>query len=222
MNPTRSAPDRQRGPRGLSQCSADIEEKEIREASMRRSVLVALALATATLTAGVAIASRTAQDAPIADNAELQALFQADLEDRKAGPAIDWSIVKPRDDARLKRAKELYASSALKTGADWLHAALILQHSDEPDDFLLAHEMCVAALAEGEKGGRWLVAATEDRFLRSIGRMQRFGTQYEPAEKAGSFRLAPTDPQVTDDLRGALGAPPLAEAKATETRFDQK
>src|SRR6185295_12018905 len=123
---------------------------------------------------------------------------------------------------RLARVRELYSAAALTTGADWLHAALILQHSSEPDDYLLAHEMCVAALAEGESGGRWLVAATEDRFLMSIGRRQRFGTQYVPADTPGTFRLAPTDPQVTDELRGALGAPPLSEAKATESRFDKK
>jgi hypothetical protein len=82
--------------------------------------------------------------------------------------------------------------------------------------------MCVAALAQGEKGARWLVAATEDRFLMAIGRKQRFGTQYEAAAEAEKFRLAPTDPQVTDDLRAAVGAPPLAKAKDTEGRFDKK
>ena len=66
------------------------------------------------------------------------------------------------------------------------------------------------------------MAATEDRFLMSLGRKQRFGTQYEPGDKAGTFRLAATDPQVTDELRGAVGAPPLADAKATEGRFDKK
>lgn len=157
------------------------------------------------------------------DNAELTRMFQEDQDDRKPGlHGIDWSVVKPRDDARLKRTREFYASGALRTGADWLHAALILQHSSEPDDHLLSHEMCVAALAQGEKGARWLVAATEDRFLMGIGRKQRFGTQYEAAAEPGRFHLAPVDPQVTDELRAAVGAPPLSEAKATEGRFDKK
>jgi hypothetical protein len=150
-------------------------------------------------------------------------MFQEDQDDRKPGlHGIDWSVVKPRDDARLKRTRELYSSGALRSGADWLHAALILQHSSEPDDYLLAHEMCVAALALGEEGALWLVAATEDRFLMGIGRKQRFGTQYEAAAEAGKFRLAPTDPQVTDELRVAIGAPPLSEAKAKESQFDKK
>jgi hypothetical protein len=69
---------------------------------------------------------------------------------------------------------------------------------------------------------RWLVAASEDRFLMKIGRMQRFGTQYEPADEPGKYRLAPTEPQVTDELRAVLGTPSLAEAKATASRFDKK
>lgn len=163
------------------------------------------------------------QAPPPSDNAELTRMFQEDQDDRKPGlHGIDWSVVKPRDDARLKRTREFYASGTLRTGADWLHAALILQHSSEPDDYLLAHEMCVAALAQGEKGAKWLVAATEDRFLMAIGRQQRFGTQYEAAEEPGKFRLAPTAPQVTDELRAAVGAPPLSEAKAKEGRFDKK
>ncbi len=163
------------------------------------------------------------QDRPSTDNAELSRLFREDQEDRKPGVhGIDWSVVKPRDDARLARVRELYKANALHTGGDWLHAALILQHGNGAEDYLLAHEMCVAALAEGEKGAKWLVAATEDRFMMGIGRKQRFGTQYEPAGEPGTFRLAPTDPDVTDGLRAALGAPPLAEAKATERRFDRK
>jgi hypothetical protein len=171
----------------------------------------------------VAIGTAAARDQapPPSDNAELTACFRS--RDRKPGlHGIDWSVVKPRDDARLERTRELYNSGGLRTGADWLHAALILQHSSEPGDYLLAHEMCVAALAEGEKGAKWLVAATEDRFLMGIGRKQRFGTQYEPADDPGKFRLAPTDPQVTDELRAAVGTPSLAEAKATASRFDKK
>ena len=55
-----------------------------------------------------------------------------------------------------------------------------------------------------------------------IGRKQRFGTQYEPADEPGRYRLAPTEPQVTDELRAVLGTPSLAEAKATASQFDKK
>ena len=150
-------------------------------------------------------------------------MFREDQDDRKPGlHGIDWAEVKPRDDARLARTRELYVSGALRTGADWFHAALILQHSSEADDYLLAHEMSVVAALQGEKDGRWLAAASGDRFLMTIGRKQRFGTQYEPADAPGKFRLAPTDTQVTDDLRALLGTPSLAEAKASASQFDKK
>jgi hypothetical protein len=55
-----------------------------------------------------------------------------------------------------------------------------------------------------------------------IGRKQRFGTQYEPADEPGKYRLAPTEPQVTDALREVLGIRSLAEAKATASQFDKK
>jgi hypothetical protein len=163
------------------------------------------------------------QNSPPNDNAELARIFQEDQDDRKPGlHGIDWAKVKPRDDARLARTRELYASGALRTAADWFHAALILQHSSEADDYLLAHEMSVAAVVQGEKDARWLAAASEDRFLMKIGRKQRFGTQYEPADEPGKYRLAPTESQVTDELRAVLGTPSLAEAKATASRFDKK
>jgi len=177
----------------------------------RVSVLVAVASA-------LWAAGETAAESPEGDNAEVQRLADEDQEDRRAGPNIDWSVVKPRDDARLERIKELYKEGALRTGRDWLNAALILQHSNEADDYLLAHEMCVAALALGESRAKWLAAASEDRFLMAIGRKQRFGTQYVAADQTGAFRLADTDDDVSDELRKALGAPPLADAKA---RADQ-
>src|SRR6476659_216427 len=105
----------------------------------RDAVLVAVA------TAVVAPVVR-GQTSPPSDNAELARMFQEDQDDRKPGlHGIDWAKVKPRDDARLARTRELYASGALRTGADWFRAALILQHSSGADDCLLAHEMRVAA-----------------------------------------------------------------------------
>lgn len=186
----------------------------------RRTWRASLAIVVA---ATVAVPMVRGQNSPPTDNPELSRMFREDQDDRKPGlHGIDWAKVKPRDDARLARTRELYVSGALLTGADWFHAALILQHSSEADDYLLAHEMSVVAALQGEKDGRWLAAASEDRFLMTIGRKQRFGTQYEPTDEPGKYRLAATDPQVTDELRALLGAPSLAEAKATSSRFDKK
>jgi len=113
--------------------------------------------------------------------------------------------------------------------ADYMHEIasivgldLFQLHGSEADDYLLAHEMSVAAVAQGYKEARWLVAASEDRFLMKIGRKQRFGTQYEPGDEPGRFRLAPTEPHVTDALREVLGIESLAVAKATASQFDKK
>ena len=74
---------------------------------------------------------------------------------------------------------------------------MILQHGRDIDDYLLAHEFCVVALSKGERRANWLSGATEDRFLMSVGRPQRFATQFK-AEK-GVYKLYETDPHVTDN-----------------------
>ena len=42
---------------------------------------------------------------------------------------------------------------------------MILQHGGEPEDYLLAHELCVVAIGRGEERAKWLAAASEDRFI---------------------------------------------------------
>jgi len=182
-----------------------------------RAIVILAAIAT------LSVPMVRGQNSPPRDNVELARMFTEDQDDRKPGVhGIDWAKLKPRDEARLVRTHELYASGALRTSADWFNAAMILQHSSDADDYLLAHEMSVAAAVQGKKDARWLAAASEDRFLMAIGRKQRFGTQYQPSDNPGKYRLAPTDDQVTDELREILGTPPLGEAKAGASQFDKK
>jgi hypothetical protein len=174
----------------------------------------------------VAISPVEAQSPPsqaVKDNQELARLYQEDQADRAPVDAksIDWSSVSKRDRARLSRVKELYEQDLLQSGADYYHAAMILQHGDIPEDFLLAHELCVVAISKGEARAKWLAAASEDRFLTRIGRPQRFGTQYQ-ADGNGPYRLTKVDPGVTDGLRRALDVPSLAEAKAREAELNKK
>jgi hypothetical protein len=157
------------------------------------------------------------------DSEELSRLYEEDQADRKpkGGKPIDWAAVGPRDKARLARAKELYRDGKLQTGADYYHAAMVLQHASEPADHLLAHELCVVAIGKGDKRARWLAAASEDRFLMGIGRPQRFGTQFQ-AKDGGPFRLHKVEDGVTDGLRKELGVPTLAGAKKLEEKMNQK
>jgi hypothetical protein len=97
---------------------------------------------------------------------------------------------------------------------------MILQHGRTPDDYLLAHEFCVAAIGKGEDRAKWLAAASEDRFLQSIQRPQRFGTQYSVEASSGEWRVKPpVAPGITDGLRRALNVPSLKEAEANAAKF---
>lgn len=160
------------------------------------------------------------------DNEELVRLYREDQADRTPSNAkdVDWAVVGPRDQARLSRVKAFYMQNNLHTGADYYHAAMILQHSDAPEDFLLAHEFCVVAISRGknDRDTRWLAAASEDRFLMNIARPQRFATQYRADPSTAPFRLYRVDSGVTDELRHALDVPSLAEAKAREREMNRK
>ncbi|QJW94097.1 hypothetical protein [Frigoriglobus tundricola] len=158
------------------------------------------------------------------DNAELARMYSEDQADRspKDGKPIDWRVVGPRDKERLKKMRELYSDGKLATGADYYHAAMLLQHSDAAADFLLAHELSVVAVSKGEERAKWLAAATEDRFLTNIGRPQRFGTQYRADGPDQPYRLCKVENGVTDGLRRAYNAPTLEQAKAREAEMNEK
>ena len=168
-------------------------------------------------------AAQSASPSATKDNPELTRLMDEDQADRlpPTGRAIDWKVVGPRDDARLKRVKELYSQNQLHTGNDYFNAALILQHSSLSEDYLLAHELCVVAISK-KQGIESLAAASEDRFLMNIGRPQRFGTQYKSDGPNQPYRLYKVDPGVTDELRRIMMVPSLAEAKAREAEMNIK
>jgi hypothetical protein len=98
---------------------------------------------------------------------------------------------------------------------------MVLQHAPAPEDYLLAHELCIVGISKGEERAKWLAAASEDRFLMSIGRPQRFGTQYRKERPEAPFQLYQVDPGVTDELRRAFNVPSLAEAKAREEAMNK-
>ncbi len=186
-------------------------------------VLNLLVLTAILLRPSLSLPATAAQSSPATeDNPELTRLMDEDQGDRMpaAGKSIDWKVVGPRDAARLKRVKEIYSQNKLQTGNDYANAALILQHSDTPEDYLLAHELCVVAISL-KRGIESLAAATEDRFLMTIGRPQRFGTQYKSDGPNQPFRLYKVDSGVTDELRRIMMVPSLAGAKAREAEMNK-
>ncbi len=94
-----------------------------------------------------------------------------------------------------------------------------MQHAPKPEDYLLAHDLCVVAISKGFQGARWLAAASLDRFLTNIGRPQRFGTQYFSKDLDHPVTLVATDPEVPDSLRRALNVPTLEQARQKEAQF---
>jgi hypothetical protein len=157
------------------------------------------------------------------DNEELARIFAEDQADRdpKNGQLINWAAVGPRDKERLARVREIYQDNMLTTGQDYYYSAMILQHGEQATDYLLAHELCVVSIGKGDSRARWLAAASEDRFLRSIGRPQRFGTQYSSAGPNTPYRLYNVEDGVTDSLRRSFDAPTLEGAKAREAEMNK-
>lgn len=165
--------------------------------------------------------------AALSPSEELALLFAEDQADRRPGEGkqIDWSVVDPRDKARQARVKELYGAGRLQTGEDHYHAAMVLQHSEIPEDFLLAHHFSVVAIGKGHEKAKWLAAASLDRFLMKIGRPQQFATQYNkenPTDPKDPWRLYNVGPEVNDALRAAFNVPPLAVAREREAQLNQK
>jgi hypothetical protein len=184
-----------------------------------RALLVSLCAALAA--SGVSAQSAPPPTAASSGSAELKRLHDEDQSERTAAPGkvIDWSALMLRDEARQQRVKELIAAGGAQSGADYYHAALVIQHASEPDDHLLAHDLCVIAIAKGEPRAKWLAAASLDRFLTKVGRPQRYGTQFLSNHASRPPKLLPVDPNVPDALRRELGVPTLEEAQATERRM---
>ncbi len=161
----------------------------------------------------------------VKDNEELKRLSDEDQSDRTPpeGKSIDWATVSPRDKARLKRVKQLYTQNLLHTADDYDRAAIVLQHGEVPEDFLLAHEFWVVAISKGknDKDTLSMAAASEDRFLMNIGRPQRFGTQLR-SEGNGPIQLYLVDPGVSDELRRLMIGHSLAEIKTRVVEMNKK
>ena len=174
---------------------------------------------------GVLLASASllsaAADVPTGASEELAKLYNDDQADRgfRPGQTTDWEAIGIRDEQRELKVKQLLAAGRLVSGADYYHAAMVLQHATSPDDYLLAHDLCVIAISKGENKAKWLAAAGMDRFLINIGRPQRFGTQFQSKRSFKPPMLVSIDPSVSDALRKELDVPTLEEAKKKEAEM---
>lgn len=154
---------------------------------------------------------------PVGDNGELAALFEADQairRDVKPDWFKDMDFVRAMwaaDAKRRERVRALLAAGAVRTGADYHHAAYVFQHGVTPADHLLAHALATAAMARGRAESRWIAAATLDRYLQGIGQPQVYGTQSTRPPGAPATREPYDRALLPDALRTAMDVPVQAE-----------
>ena len=115
---------------------------------------------------------------------------------------LDWKAIGQRDNARHKAIRDLLAAQQLKTVNDFNFASLIFQHSGDPSDLMLAHLLSSTSVAMGGSG-KWLMAATMDRYLQSIKQPQIFGTQFHTTD-GKQWTMEPYNRTTLTDAERAL------------------
>lgn len=132
------------------------------------------------------------------------------------------------DAAVLERQERRYAKfvswseeGLLETAEDHLWAAAALSTSDLTEHLTLAQALALKAAEMGEERAFTVQALATDRLLWKQGLPQRYGTQivYEPVLQ--EWRLYEVDPLTTDEVRKAMGVPPLAELLANVEELNQ-
>jgi hypothetical protein len=156
-------------------------------------------------------------------NLELQKLFQADQDDRRGASNFTPQQLKELEAAdarRSERVAEIVRRGELETAEDFYHAAMMLQHGANPEDYLSAHVLATIGVFKGREEGKWLSAATLDRFLLSIGRPQIFGTQYRRTPENPAVTQEPYDRSLNDLFRKEYNIPSLLEQEKDVARIN--
>ena len=154
-------------------------------------------------------------------NPELLRLVIADQWDRgndlfgkgqvRAPNTLDGKATAEHDGERHKAVRDLLAAEKLKTIGDFDYASLIFQHSTDPSDLMLAHILSTTAYGLGG-AGRWMMAATMDRYLQSLKQPQIFGTQFLTVDGGHTWTAEPYNrTSVTDAERALWCVVPLAQ-----------
>jgi TonB family protein len=127
----------------------------------------------------------------------------------------DARDVGSHDAAHQQQVRRLLASQQLRTGRDYFNAALLLQHGDSASDYLQANELAKKALALNphNRAAKTLIAQSWDRYQRSLGQPQWYGTQRYARDGREYLQLLDTT-RVTEDERRAYFVSTLAEKLA--------
>ncbi len=156
----------------------------------------------------------------------MQVLIEADQSARKSSDG-DLARLRAADQQRRREIMGYLQEGKINTANDLFYAALIFQHGNCPDHYKLGNLLAEKAMQKGDAtvmGGdgavRWLYAATLDRYLISLGKPQKFGTQYW--RPSGRWELYPVDSSTTDHERLLYNVPSLAAAKARAEEMNAK
>jgi len=155
-----------------------------------------------------------------ADNAQMAQIVGADQADRKDATHADWKKVNSADHERRAATAALLRDGKLHTGHDFESAALVFQHGESSDDYLLAHVLAMVAISKGQSGAVWISAATLDRYLQSIHQPQIFGTQFRTPDKEPTTQEPYNRNLVSDSLRGYMAVPDQAAQEEQKHQYD--
>jgi uncharacterized OsmC-like protein len=155
-------------------------------------------------------------------NPQMQRIFERDQRARQIPfQKIDWTVVSKVDAARRDAVRKLLVAGNLHTGEDFERAAIVFQHGDTPDDYLLAHTLAMIAIAQGDPNATWIASASLDRYLQSIHQPQIYGTQFDTAKKTVT-----QDPYnralISDSLRSLLGVPSMAAQEEQTKKYESE
>jgi hypothetical protein len=152
---------------------------------------------------------------------ELESLFNDDQADRTNKLRLEnEELYLEREKTREVRAREIYQSFQEGTlqlsPLAILHLAWLFHHRGSSEDYKTALELAKEASEQGEDQALWLQAATEDRYLISLGKNQKWGTQFKKDENGEWKYLAPVEErEVTDEERKEMNVPILADQLST-------
>ena len=184
----------------------------------RSMVLVACALAlSAELAAGQKKDTKPSQKDISRELKELYDSDHKDQEDPNWNETTDLEYSR-RQKVRRDRVMEIIEAGMLADLQDWDNAALLLQHGESADDFLLAHILSIPSGMEDTPFGKFMCAATLDRFLQNCSRPQIFTTQSGAADPSVYAPAEPFDDSMSQALRAVFGLEPVRGKPKIESK----
>jgi hypothetical protein len=140
----------------------------------------------------------------------MASLMFADQAVRQIPIGFDPQKVNEKDTLRRIEVLELIKNGEIHSGRNLVYAAFIFQHGDCSEHYQFANRLAQIAMEVGYTDAKWIFAASQDRYLISIGKPQKYGTQYFWIE--GEYQLYSVDPTTTDEERAKYNVPALEVA----------